>query len=298
MYITKEILQRYNACGKGYDWFVRYFPEGAELIEVINHKYVSPHVLHWGMANLTTSDEEKEAYRKKLIIDCGEYNYSIYESDNVVNSSYVTHSSRITDSKHVFHSEDITASNNILQSNNIENSSLVYGSEFVFDSDKVLQSKNVTNGCRVVCSDYVFNSHDIYNAASVKNSAFVGGLSIGATKRIDNCLFVADCEDLEHCMLCHNLHNKKYCLFNKEISVEEYEIIKRQMTSILAGWKPTLVHEDEWPSETIPLDTPRIERNIAKQYANLPEKFWRWVKTLPNYDPMVLYTITYNKNLL
>jgi hypothetical protein len=81
------------------------------------------------------------------------------------------------------------------------------------------------------------------------------------------------------------------------IEADEFEMIMGQMKSILAGWQMTLV-KDEWPEHTIPLDTPNIQRVTTIQFSNLPESFWRWVKTLPNYDPAILYMITFNKNLL
>ena len=67
---------------------------------------------------------------------------------------------------------------------------------------------------------------------------------------------------------------------------------------MLAGWEPTFTRGNYWPSAMIPLDAPTTQRNMMKQYETLPDKFYRWVKTLPGYDPMVLYSLTYNPNLL
>jgi hypothetical protein len=64
------------------------------------------------------------------------------------------------------------------------------------------------------------------------------------------------------------------------------------------GWDAELVKDNEWPECTIPLDMPTIQRNVLKQYEALPESFWRWVKTLPGYDPGILYHLTYNRDLL
>ena len=38
--------------------------------------------------------------------------------------------------------------------------------------------------------------------------------------------------------------------------------------------------------------------NFSKFYENLQDDFWQWVKTLPNYNPEVLYSITFNSALL
>jgi hypothetical protein len=298
MYITKEQLVHHGACGQGLKWFERTFPNGAELIDVINHKYASPHFLHWGYANLSTSEGERAAYRVKLKIDCGNNNYTIYESDNIKDSIYVTHSSNVENSGYVFNSEDVVNSNNILKSKIVENSFQVYESEFVYDSHRIVKGKNITNSREIVYSDYVINSHHIMYAAAVKNSAWISDISFGLTKRINNSYFISRGQDLDHCMFCSGLEGKKYHIFNTEVSSDEYEIIKKQLFSILKDWKPEIVVDDEWPEATIPLDAPRIQRNLIRQYAGLPDKFWRWVSTLPGYDPSILYSITYQSILM
>ena len=68
MILTKEILEKYDACSQGVKWFERTFPNGGELIDVINHRYTDKQFLHWGFTNLTVSEEEKAAYYKKLNI--------------------------------------------------------------------------------------------------------------------------------------------------------------------------------------------------------------------------------------
>ena len=68
MFLTLEILERYNACEKGKEWFTHFFPNGGELMDVIQHRFVHPETLHWGFANLITTQEEREAYYKKLAI--------------------------------------------------------------------------------------------------------------------------------------------------------------------------------------------------------------------------------------
>ena len=294
MYLTLEELEKRKACDAGKKWFQRTFPNGGELMDVMKHKYVSTEMFHWGYANLSTSNEEKEFYRQKLNIKCGEKDFSIYESSDIDRSSYVTHSKNVENGHFVFHCEDVLNSSSVSQSSNVEDSECVYGSEFVFKSRNIFQSKNVTNGLCIINSDYVFNSDHIINAAAVKYSAYVGDLAVDSTKRIDHSYFITRGVDLDHCLFCSNLQGKKYHLFNKEITPEEYDIFVKQMSSILRGWEPELVVDNEWPKETVPLDDPRVQRNIIKQYNNLPDKFWRWVKTLPGYDPAIMYAITFN----
>jgi hypothetical protein len=117
------------------------------------------------------------------------------------------------------------------------------------------------------------------------------------TKQIKNSAFIQHCSNLDHCLFCHNINDGEYLLFNKKISPEEYDMIMLQLNSILLNTELKFTR-DGWPQEQIPLDMPIVNRNIINQFADLPDKFWRWVKTLPGYDPMVMYGITMQGNLL
>ena len=294
MYLTKEILLSHNACGVGLKWFERTFPNGAELVDVINHKYADKHFLHWGYANLTTSEEEKTAYRAKLNIVGDESKFfTIYESDNITNSTYVTHSSRVDGCENVFYSNDIKNSNCILRSNSVENSQLIYGSDFVFDSSKVVNGKNINDSQVIINSDYVINSHHIFGAAAVKNSAYIADVGFAETKQISDSYFITASKNLNHCLFCVGLENQDYHLFNQSIDEMEYKMIVRQLGYILGSWEPELVKDNFWPERTIPLDAPMLQRNATKQWANMPDKFWQWIKTLPYYNENIMYSLTY-----
>ena len=297
MFLTLEILEKYDACESGKKWFEHYFPDGGELIDIINHKFVTPDILHWGYTNLTTTSEEQEAYWRKLNVDC-ERRWSIYESDNITNGSFVSRSSRVKLGAYVFGSKDVTDSTNVLSSSNVERSSKIFNSEFVYDSHKVSHGKNITESVNVVNSDYVVRSSSVMNAAVVTNSHFVNSLTTGTTKQIKNSMFIADCENMKNCLFCANTKNGEYLLFNQSIDTDQFDMITKQLTSILGGWQAELVCDHAWPGETIPLDSPQIQRNVLRQYKNLPETFWRWVKTLPYYNPSILYALTFQPHML
>jgi hypothetical protein len=136
------------------------------------------------------------------------------------------------------------------------------------------------------------------NASAVTNSAFVDAWFAGGTRQIKDCRFIMECTNLKHSLFCHKISDGEYMIFNKQVDAADYELIVKQLDKILTNHEAELVVEGEWPHHTIPLDAPKIQRNIIKQYGNLPSTFWRWVKTLPGYDPSVLYAITYNKELI
>lgn len=296
MFITVDQLTNLGACGSGLKWFERHFPDGAELIDVINHPKVDTHTLHWGMAHLTTTAEEQEAYWKKLKIDTP-HPWNIYESDTITESEYVSKSSHVQDSCYIFSSTNIAECDNVSFSSDVERSHQIFGSEFVYDSARVLQGKNITQSLNIVNSDYVVRSSSVLNAAAVNNSHYIHSFAPGRTRQIRNSAFITDCVNIKNCLFCAGIQDKEYMIFNMPVEADEFELVQNQLKSLLAGWQMTLV-KDEWPEHTIPLDTPNIQRMTIEQFSNLPERFWRWVKTLPNYDPAILYMITLNKNLL
>jgi hypothetical protein len=297
MFLTLETLEQYNACDNGKKWFARHFPDGGELMDVLNHRFVTPEFLHWGFTHLSTTPEEQAVYWDKLKIDC-EDKHTIYKCDHLHNVRWATRSSHIEDSEFVFSAKNVTNSEDISLSEDVSDSRRIFGSEFVYSSKRIAHSKNVTDSRNIVNSDYVVNSHSIMNASAVTNSAFVDSWLAGGSKQIKDCRFIMDCKNLKHSLFCYKINYGDYMLFNKQIDATDYELIVKQSDKILEGYESELVVDGEWPSHTIPLDAPRIQRNIIQQYSKLPSSFWRWVKTLPGYDPAILYAITYNKDLI
>lgn len=297
MFLTKEILERNNACNTGRKWFERRFPNGGELIDVINHPKIDIPTLHWGYTNLTTSAEEKEAYYNKINITNNKRVDTISYSDNIEDSTFVSRSSGVEKSCFVFSCEDVINSSNVSSSKVVQRSDSIFNSEFVYDCEQVYNSNNVNKSHNIVASNYVINSTNVMNAASVINSKFVIDIVPDGTKQIKNSAFIQHCSNLDHCLFCHSISDGEYLLFNKKISPEEYDMIMVQLNSILLNTELKFTR-DGWPREQIPLDTPIINRNIINQFAALPDKFWRWVKTLPGYDPMIMYGITMQGNLL
>lgn len=295
MFLTYEMLEKLDACVQGKKWFKRYFPEGAELIDIINHKYTTYGALHWGFNHLVTSLEEQQAYWEKVKVDTPTI-WTIYESDNITDSSYVSRSSHVYNSEYVFSSKEVTDCNSILSSDHVERSRQIMNSEFCYDSNKVFQGRNINNSHNIINSDYVVNSNCVINSSLVVDSFCIGDW-LGRTSQITASWFVTNCKNMDHCLFCSQEENGKYLLFNKPIAPEQFELIKKQLASILRDWEPTYTAE-EWPSEIIPMESPRLQRNPIKQYEHLPEAFWRWVTTLPNYDPTILYSITFNPQLL
>jgi hypothetical protein len=293
MYLTLDILKKNNACGQGVDWFSQNYPDGAELIDVIRDKRVATEFLHWGYQHLSINEAEYQAYLERLQIEV-EKPWTIYEGRIVKNSEYVSKSERVTNSSFVFGSKQIKDSHNVNHSKMVERSEMIYNSFLIDNSKRVLDSKNITDSANVICSDFVVGSYSIFNGSMITDSGYVNGFSRGSSRDITESFFIMSCKNLRHCLFCEGISDKEYHLFNKPITPKLYEVISKQLWDILEG--RDLTFTKEWPENTVPLDTPRVQRNLIKQHKDLPDEFWDWVKTLPNYDPTVLYGITFQSD--
>ncbi|MBI4836623.1 MAG: hypothetical protein HY817_05180 [Candidatus Abawacabacteria bacterium] len=83
---------------------------------------------------------------------------------------------------------------------------------WLFDGELCFQCVN---------SQYCFRAQYVMNSENISDSAFI-----------------ADCKHLDHCMFCVNLHHKKYCIWNKQYTKEEYfEQKKAYATGSFAAWE-------------------------------------------------------------
>lgn len=295
MFVTLDkIKSAGEPCAEGLLWFERWFPNGAELSDVIQHKYVNTEFLHWGYTHLDSTKEEKTLYWKKLKVD-DESRLTCHLSEEVSESYCVRRSTLVEGSRYVGSSKSVFDSEMISNCTNVENSKEIYASEFVEDSSKIINCRNVVRSNNVVASNFVVDSKFVWNSSVVTNSMCVGGLFPDSTKKIDTCAFIDNCENLHHCLFCSGQKNGEYLLFNQSIAPMQFDLIKKQLDRILSDWEPAVV--ENWPEPSIILESPKVVLNVAERYGNLPESFWRWITTLPNYNPDVLYTIIMQKRI-
>lgn len=297
MFITVDTLKQNGACQAGIKWFERHYPNGGELIDVLRNPKVDTTMLHWGYTHLSSTEEEKAIYREKLGIDCGDYNNTIYLCENVKNSQFITHSKDVVNSTYVFHCEGVENSNSISSSQSVRNSSQIFHTDFCYDSSWILNSQNITHCSNVVNCSYAVGSTSVFNAGTVINSSFVSNIVPLGSKNIRNSHFISDCSNLKNCLFCHGITDGEYLMFNQPIDKEEYDMFVVQLQQMLKGAELKLT-KNGWAANQVSLDAPNIQYNITLQYSAFPEVFWRWVKTLPNYDPMILYNITMQPHLL
>jgi len=117
---------------------------------------------------------------------------SLYQKA-MINSPYANHCDQ---AKNAYFCVDTAFSENIIYSNWIINGKDLADDFFVFDSELTYQSqycKKIHKGIYLIHSDECLNSAFLY-----------------------------DCRNCQNCFGCTNLRNKKYCIFNKQYTKEEY----------------------------------------------------------------------------
>ena len=282
MFVTYDHITKAGACEGGQKWFLKNYPNGVELKELMTRRHLNKAFLHWGYKYLTPNEEEKALYHNILH---NENNSDILDCDNTCNSTRIFNSSHIENSKDVHSSKDIKNSNVVINSESVENSGQVFLSEFVYDSNKVLNSNNVNKSVSIIDSTYVVRSHNIY-----MSNLITGCAEIYKGINLEDCFFCKECSNIKHCFGCYGLKEGEYYIFNKQVSPEHFEIIKKQYLSIMTM---ILKYVDSWPIDIIYVEIPKINRKFPQHYETIPAKFWKWVKTLPNYSDKHMHYLTF-----
>lgn len=283
MFLTVDILKERRACEKGINFVKKNYPNGVELSEIIQNRDIPKEFLHWGFSHLDATDEEIKLYEKVLDIT---NTTGYFESEKVSDSQQVRFSSEIENSKDIYRSKKVKNSYSIYSSNNIEDSSNINKSSFCSNSEIILNSTNVTDSIMVINSNCIIRSNSI-----IKSKFITESTCIIDSSNTEDCDFLMDCSNMRDSIFCLGLDGKEYCLFNKPISKIMYENISFQFSKyITLPLRMVYTNNENLASTQV--------NNFSKFFENLSNDFWQWVKTLPNYDPEILYSMTFNPILL
>lgn len=282
MYLTSKILNKYNACGPGAEFFEKHYPDGIELVDLIKNKHVPYSYLYWGYNNLDINEDERAAYFERIKVTDS---MNVYNSHHVDKSQLVCKSEKIQSSTRVNESKGIEYSQNVNRSEDVDHSEDVCRSSLVSDSNQIVGSVNVTKSVEVLDSSNVSESNCIYHSTTVVNSE-----AIFFSKNIIDCKFCFGCTNLKECMFCYGMHFEEepgsYYIFNKKVDKAIYDAARKAFAQLkmvgygrVANWIQTDVYTFE--AKTI----------SAYKVVRVPEKFVRFVNTLPNYDEDLLRLI-------
>lgn len=281
MFITIELLHKHKACEQGIKYIDRFYPNGAEMIDIINDRHINKEFLHWGREYLTVSPEELEAYCKVCEITNTE---GFWYSVKVANSKYVVKSKNVVDSIGVFGSKDVIKGQDIVDTDSAENCSQIFYSSMIEDCNKVYKGKNVVSSKNVCNSTMVARSVNIIDSNTVFDSS-----EIIKSNTVSDSHFCQECNNISKCLFCEGLSDAEYHIFNKPVEPKMYELIEKQYLKYM---DVLLEFISEWPENLIVNVHVAPTRKFDDWYHLISEKFWKWTRTLPNFDPMLIYNIT------
>ena len=180
--------------------------------------------------------------------------------------------------------ENVRDSVDIYKSENIDDCARVAFSENVSGSTEIIYSKEVfdsyqINKCEgIISSLYIFNSKDISFSYAAFNSARCS--SIAFSQELENC---------HHCIFCFGLKDAEYMLFNKPIDKWRFKHIWVELIQRAQAQEFNFFRFNLEKIEVVP---------FFSFFLKIDDNFWRWVKSLPHFQEMVLYNITYLKDIL
>lgn len=209
---------------------------------------------------------------------------SPFHCSEVKNSFYSSNSSNLENSQYVHSSTDITNSSTVCFSSFVQDSHQVFKSEFVSSSQRIMLSQNVENSRNIVRGTTIFDSSSIFDSKVILSSR-----EIRNSDNVTDSAFCANCKNIKDCLFCFDLTNQAFQIFNTPIDPTRFAIIKAQYIKLLSE---ELNFVKEWPDNLLKAITPQITERFDWHYQVLPDKFWRWIKTLPGYDENVLHQIT------
>jgi carbonic anhydrase/acetyltransferase-like protein (isoleucine patch superfamily) len=284
MYITLDLMQKRGASQDFIDFFIEHFPDGVEMIDVINMRHLPEGFLHWGYQHLDPNEEETKAYWARIdVVD----SIGIHESTHVYNSSLVSDSSHVDNSEEIYKSTNITNSNYVSASEYVEDSQFVGMSAFVVKSARILQSKNVENSQEVVLSNYIITADEIFNSNNIVNGSIIWN-----SNNLTECGFCANCNNLKYSLFCSSIKDGEYMLFNKPIDKVRFDMIWKQFRK----YAPHLSFTSGWKKDFGNL--PHVNYNYRKHLKEIPIQFWSWVHTLPGFDASIMYSLTFDPQFL
>ena len=289
MFLTREILEKHEACKEGMAWFSRWFPDGTELINVINQRHVPFDFLDWGFMHLSTSDEEKKRYFEVIKVT---NSTSVVGSHNINESNMVADSDKVDHSAYVYYSKDVQDSADIRGSDRIERSQHIDHGSSVLDSIDVLRSSYTKESFNISHGSYIINCENIFDCALMTNCRYCL-----FCKNLSDSAFCAHCNDCNHCLFCTDLTGAEYCIFNKPVQKVQWEFIFSELKERFAEKNMFLFNHCDIEDVN---GTMAANNNYMKMFEPLfdSKEYVSWVKNLPYYDEMIAYKITYNPHFL
>ena len=183
--------------------FKKYYSKGEELCTFRGGRLKTCHVFFAVKKNVDEIKRKNFSNLQELIDIWNSINFTtterVYDSINVIKSDTIYRC------ENVYRSTGCSDSKNIIYSDSCGQCEFLLASQRSFACTFCIRtddSKNCSNSYNVICSNKVINS-----------------------------FFIQDCFNLNECMFCSHIANKKYCIANMQFEEEEYFEIKKTIIS-------------------------------------------------------------------
>lgn len=233
--------------------------------------------------------------------------FEITDSHIILSSFCIDSSSRVRDSENVSNSKYIAFSKNIKNSERVYDSSNVENSQYICFSFNVLGSAEVKDSSKIQYSQNVFNSGEILNCYGVYSCKEVGdSLGIFNVSTGKEIYFSTNLENCSYCLFCSGLKDKKFCLFNQEISSKDWFVIKELLLSEWSEedknlYKVISFEDDDKKWDGFKTFNYSATLSYVAQrdfFQSLSSKFLKYIRSMPYYNDWLLYQITMNPKIL
>lgn len=234
--------------------------------------------------------------------------FEIVNSSIILRSLHTDFSSRVRDSENVSRSKYVAFSKDIKNSERIYSSVDVENGQYINASFNVLSSMEVNNSSKIQYSQNVFNSDEISNCYGVysceKVEDSLGILNVSTGKEI---YFSTDLENCSYCLFCSGLKDKGFCLFNQEIGLKDWFVIKELLLNEWSEEDKSLYKvvsfeddDNEWCGFRYLSKTDTSFSYVAQRdfFQGLSSKFLKYIRSMPYYNEWLLYQITMNPKIL
>jgi hypothetical protein len=138
---------------------------------------------------------------------------------------------------------NFTTTERIYDSENVSKSDTIYKSENVYRSLNCRECKNI-----IYC-DGCGNSEFLIGCQRTGGANFcirvddsgdcINSYNVICSAQISNSFFIQDCKNLDECIFCSHIADKKYCIANMQFEKEEYFAIKKEIINWILDKKYT-----------------------------------------------------------
>lgn len=286
MKVTKEILERYQACKKGKDFLDKFYPDGAEVLQIVKEHEISSEMLHFARRYFSLNEEEFKKYFElcRVSEDC-KY---VWDSIDVENSSYIYNSERITDSQHIQGSIKISSSSDIYESDSVDESNDVLNSQNIDNSFLIMMSNNIDYSSNIFNSANISWSEMVIHSSSIEESKYIYG-----SQFLNNCYFGGFLKHCSNCLFCYGLDSADNFIFNQPVNYNEFEYWKEKLLGILELEEKNFINikDDVHSSERFSVNT-----RLNSLFNSLSKDFFGWISTMLNYDEELFLDLFFLKN--